>query len=205
MAKTNGEHPRSYSKFTESDIERLGLRIQKKKFFPTLADLPPGLALQAVVAMMDKLHLGTEKAKAEHLVAPVLLDIFSKNQQRVAYFSGYNFDVDPASGLAGFCDYVFTRDVDALSIEAPVFCIVEAKNENLDAGESQCFAEMRAAQLFNERKKLPQPAIYGCITDGERWRFYQLIKNTINRDPETFFIVNLPRLLGALQHVMDAV
>jgi hypothetical protein len=203
MAKTNGDTPKSYSKFTDHDIEKTGLRIKKKKIFPTLRPVTPGLVLQSVISMMDKLHLGSEKAKSEHLIAPVLFDIFEKNQQKIAYFSGYNFEVAPEKGLTGFCDYLLTRDPESVSIEAPVFCIVEAKNENLDIGEPQCFAEMYAAQIFNEQKQRPQKAIYGCVTDGERWRFYKLEASLIIREPETFFIVNIPRLLGAFQYIID--
>jgi hypothetical protein len=203
MAKTNGDIPKSYSKFTEHDIALLGLRIRRKKLFPALQEIAAGTVLQTTLSMREKMHLGSEKSKSEYLIAPVVLDVFIRNQQKISFFSGYSFEVAPEKGLTGFCDYLLTRDADAMTIEAPVFCIVEAKNENLETGEPQCFSAMYAASIFNAQRQQPQRNIYGAVTDGERWRFYRLEAETIWREPETFFIVNPARLLGAFQFIID--
>jgi len=42
-------------------------------------------------------------------------------------FSGVDFTIDPAQGLAGVCDYVITRSPEQYFIKAPVLMLVEAK------------------------------------------------------------------------------
>lgn len=56
---------------------------------------------------------------------------------------------------------------------------VEAKNENFKNGIAQTTAEMLATRIFNERKGLVLPEIYGAVTTGDIWRFSMLKGNTV--------------------------
>jgi transketolase C-terminal domain/subunit len=55
---------------------------------------------------------------------------------------------------------------------APVITIVEAKNENIIGGLGQCVAEMVAAQIFNQRKEIDIPIIYGAVTSWYGLAFF---------------------------------
>jgi hypothetical protein len=98
------------------------------------------------------LAIGTEKARSELLIMPILLEIYRQTKQGYSIFSGVEFNVDIDTGLRGFCDFLFSLSPEQLFVEAPVVAVVEAKNDNLKPGLGQCVAEMLAAQMFNERR-----------------------------------------------------
>ena len=64
----------------------------------------------------------TEKAKSEFLLAPILYEIARRNQDKISFFSGHNFDVDKTLGLKGFCDFLFAKVPKTPIIKEPVFC-----------------------------------------------------------------------------------
>ncbi|NEQ70002.1 MAG: hypothetical protein F6K21_31835 [Symploca sp. SIO2D2] len=73
--------------------------------------------------------------------------------------------------------------------------IVEAKPENLNAGLGQCATEMVAAQIFNQQ---PNQIIYGCVTNGELWKFLKLRKTDLTIDLDVYTLEPIERLLGIL-------
>ena len=137
------------------------------------------------------------------IIAPVLYEIARKNKDIVSFFSGDNFDVDKDLGLKGFCDFLFSKVPESPVIREPVFCIVEAKNDNLEKGVPQCVAEMYAAKLFNERNNNPIDVIYGCVTTGETWCFLKLAEKTCYIDVDRYYHLQLKELLGVLQTIVD--
>ena len=112
-------------------------------------------------------------------------------------------DVDTNLGLKGFCGFLFSKVPDSPIISAPVFCIVEAKNDNLEKGVAQCIAEMYAAGLFNKNQKKPIDVIYGCVTTGYQWQFLKLEGQTVFQDISIFSINELPKTLGILQFIVE--
>src|SRR5713226_3427573 len=95
------------------------------------------------------LAIGTEKARSELLITPVLVEAHRQLHYGFSLFSGVEFNVDSERGLRGICDYLLSLSPEQLTIEAPVVVVAEAKNENMKQGMNQCIAEMVAAQLFN--------------------------------------------------------
>jgi heterodisulfide reductase subunit B len=89
-----------------------------------------------------------------------------------------------------------------LIIEAPVVVIVEAKNENIKQGISQCIAEMVAAQLFNQRRNNAIPTVYGVVTTGSNWKFLQLTGTTVFVDLPEYYIKEVERIVGILVHMV---
>jgi hypothetical protein len=192
-------NPVSYSKYRAADLEKLGISIQTKVLFPSILSVEPTDLLKIILSKNLRRRLRSEKAKSEFLIAPILAEIEERNIQSIALFSGYNFEVDKSRGLNGFCDFIFSKDPNALNIAAPVFCVVEAKNDNLDIGISQCFAEMYAAQIFNQQKKLNLPVVYGAVTTGYAWQFLQIDGKIGIADTTIYSIDNLPVILGILE------
>lgn len=206
MAKSNGNSPKSYSKFTEEDISMLGLRVVIQALFPGVAAVQPSEWLLESLDNPPEILLGSEKAKSENLISPILKEMVKRNRRKVVVYSGYEFNVDEHRGLSGRCDFIFSRSaVPTRTIQAPAFFVVEAKNESLEAGFPQCVAEMYAAWEFNERQGNPLPAIYGAITFGREWQFCRLEKDVIYQDDKIWQVSALPYLLGVLQRVFDAV
>src|SRR5947207_15847719 len=108
------------------------------------------------------LAINTEKARSELVIAPLLAGVRAQLGHRFSVFSGIDFTVDPAQGLAGYCDFILSRSPEQQLLRYPVAAIVEAKNENLKAGLGQCVAAMVGARLFNEREGQPIPVVFGA-------------------------------------------
>ena len=196
----------AYSDFTLiSDLEdRFGIIQKRKNIFPNPTSLFPSDRLLWDLEDAELVPINTEKAKSEHLIVPILKEILRKNRN-FSYFSGFQFDVDKERGLAGFCDYIFSTETDAIEIKSPVFCIIEAKNRSIEDGYAQAGAEMIASRIFNEKKGKPTPIIYGCVTNAFDWSFLQLENDILWIDTERYYLEtnSLPQILSILQTIVN--
>ena len=111
--------------------------------------------------------------------------------------------MDPQKELKGVCDFLLTRKPDAIEINDPVFCLVEAKNRTIEEGFGQCAAEMYTAFLFNKEFGVESPIVYGCVTNAFECVFLKLENETIIIDNYRYSINDLSELLGALQKIFD--
>ena len=196
--------PTSYSRFKTEDLTALGIHLKRRVVFNgSISPLEPSDYLKVTIAKNLKKNLASEKAKSEFLIAPIVSEIAERNIDTISFYSGYQFDVDKELGLKGFCDFIISAEPEAFSISAPIFCIVEAKNENLDLGIAQCIAEMYAAWLFNQRKGREIPMIYGVITFGFQWQFARFSNMTAELDETIYYLNDLPKILGILQYFVD--
>ena len=197
--------PKSYSAFTIDELLDLGLFIEEENFLykENILDIQPSDFLIEALERGKRRKLKSEKAKSEHIITPILTEVEEINKGKFATFSGYRFNVDKSLGLVGYCDFILTKEAKSPIIQAPVFCLVEAKNDNLEVGLAQCIAEMYAAQLFNLKKNKPQKVIYGATTFGFEWKFLQLIDTKVNIDNEIYYINELPKLLGVLNYIVN--
>jgi hypothetical protein len=194
-----------YETFTlELLEERFGLTLaQSNDLYGTIAGREPGDLLKATL----KRHLplimgkGTEKARSELLIAPILVEARALLDERIALFSGVSFNVDRRSGLHGYCDFLISQDPLILEVKAPVIVLAEAKREDLSSGVPQCLAEMVAAQKFNEKRGKPRKTIYGVVTSGTDWRFLQLEGTQATLDLREYTITELAQVLGVLVYM----
>jgi hypothetical protein len=150
--------------------------------------------------------LTTEKAKSEFIVVPILKELRRHNPNKFKIFSGFEFNVDTKLKLAGFCDFMLSMNVDRMELTAPIFCLVEAKNDNVEKGLAQCGAEMYAAQIFNEKQGKPQKVIYGCVTNAFSWAFLKLEGKNLYIDPNyaSLTFAKPHDVLAVLQWILDA-
>jgi hypothetical protein len=199
----------AYNKFKKLEQlrEELGIKDSITKWLPLspyFGDVTPTL-LEALEEASNE-TLTTEKAKSEFVVVPVLKELRRHNQDKFRIFSGFEFNVDTKLKLAGFCDFMLSMNVERMELTAPIFCLLEAKNAEIEKGLAQCGAEMYAAQLFNERKGNPQKIIYGCVTNAFSWCFLKLEEKNLYIDtnyvPLTF--AEPHRVLAVLQWILDA-
>ena len=195
--------PKSYSKYTYEDLSALSIKVREYKLFDKIKEIEPSAFLAESLYKNLKRNLRTEKAKSELIIAPILNELEDTNDNIFGYYSGYNFDVDKNLGLRGFCDFILSFEPDSPIIEAPVFCVVEAKNDNLDSGVPQCIAEMYAAQIFNQKRGSETPFIYGAVTFGYEWKFLKLENKIALLDTDLYYLIRLPELLGVLQTIVE--
>jgi hypothetical protein len=194
----------AYSQFTIEKIKNeLGYQVIES--FGTFANLPLVIVSPFLTDLLTRftplaLSIDTEKARSEYIVAPILFELKSQLQNQVSLFSGREFNVDADLGLTGYCDFLVSQSTEQLLIEAPVLALVEAKNDNIASGLGQCMAEMIAAQMFNQQKNHALECIYGVVTTGTNWKFLRLRDRAIEIDLNEYFLGDLAKLFGILQH-----
>ena len=191
-----------YSKFTLDELkQKFNIIITGKKGkFNNLPEVTPS---QFLIAALEEylplaVAIGSEKARSELIVAPILVAVRKHLNRQISLFSGIEFNVDTELGLNGFCDFIISNSTQQLFIESPVIALVEAKNDNLKSGLAQCIAEMVAAQIFNQRQGNNISQIYGAITTGTIWQFLELECETVVLDLQEYSVENLPKILGIL-------
>jgi hypothetical protein len=196
----------AYSDFTlEEVITRFNLLEERAKLFDPILPLAASEWLQETLSISLDFALasGSEKARSEFIIAPILLELERQNQQSFAIYSGKNLDVDKINGLVGECDFILSKGKLAKTIQAPIFALVEAKKQDIDSGLGQCTAQLLGAQLFNQKRQNLIDVIFGCVTTGETWQFLRLQEQSLLIDRDIFYINELEKILGVLQAVLD--
>lgn len=193
----------SYSQFKTlaSVKEAFGLVTKEGvRFLPYLDPIEPSATLKNFLdySLPVALATGSEKARSELIITPVLMEVRQILQQRISFFSGEEFTVDEMLGLNGTCDFLLSRSTELIDIEAPVFILVEAKKADLKSGLGQCAAAMVAAQRFNHQKGKPIAKIYGCVSNGTQWRFMQLEEKVLTIDLNDYPLPPVAQLLAFL-------
>jgi hypothetical protein len=193
-----------YSQFSLSEVQELfNLSITEGVgLFAGLPSTPISDYLQETLNYNISLALAinSEKARSELIIAPVLVEL--KKLTGYGLFSGVEFNVDPSQGLAGYVDFLVSRDPEQLFVKAPVVTIVEAKKEDINNGLGQCVATLVAAQIFNERKGLIIPELLGTVTTGSAWKFLKLSGKSLSIDLDEYTIKDAPKILGILSAVL---
>jgi hypothetical protein len=192
----------AYNKFTMAQLQReyhLEITEQSALF----AAAPPAEISDLLRETLRRktilaLRSGSEKARSEYIIAPILSEVYEQMQEQVNLFSGVEFDVDEPRGLAGYCDYLFSLPPLQREIQAPVVAIVEAKRENINAGIPQCFAELVAAQIFNATEERNIETLYGVVTSGEIWKFLRLQGTRAITDTDDYYLDNVEKIVGII-------
>jgi hypothetical protein len=196
----------AYNNFTLDSVKnQFKLKLRDHPF---CSALPPAEPAPDILSVLNRWvpiaeSARTEKARSEILVSPILLEARRLTNERVQIFSGEEFNVDKERGLNGFCDFLFSRSDNRLTIDAPVLMLVEAKRGDLETGLGQCVAQMLAAQLYNQSQEQSIPVIYGCVTSGKFWQFLKLEGNSVTVDLTTYSVMPVQKILGILKWMLS--
>lgn len=197
----------SYSQFTLEKIKKkFGISFSEKiGLFGEVVEVESSQLLKDILQYNVPLAIedGTEKARSELIVSPILVELKKQVENQISLFSGRDFNVDLEQGLNGRCDFLISRSPLQLLIEAPVIAIVEAKDEKIISGLGQCIAEMLAAQLFNDREGNEIKIIYGAVTTGTIWKFMRLVGQTVEIDVNEYSLANVGKILGILRSAVE--
>ena len=192
----------AYSDFTLRKVKQsFGLTaVEGGRFLPEVEPLAPSPILAGLLedTVPWAIAVGTEKAKSELIIAPLLWEVKRLMNRQISVFSGTDFTVDIAAGLNGVCDFLISRSREQFEIEAPAVVLVEAKRDNINSGLGQCIAEMVAAQRFNEANNNPIPTIYGSVTSGTAWRFMKLEGQIVTIDVRDYPFPPVETILSML-------
>ena len=192
----------AYNKFTMLQLRSaFGLNVIEQAGLFVAA--PPAVISDWLRVTLQKqtpiaLRVNSEKARSEAIIYPIVTEVYDQMQEQVNLFPGVEFNVDRQQGLAGFCDYLFSRSPLTREIETPVVAVVEAKKENINAGIPQCFAELIAAQIFNANAVPPIETLYGAVTNGELWQFLRLQGTDATIDTDRYGLGEVEKIVGIM-------
>ncbi len=190
-----------YSQFTLSKAKKaFDLTIvEGSRFFPEIESISPSPRLASELEDLPwTIAVGSEKARSEAIVYPVLQEVRRILNRQISLFSGREFNVDLSCDLTGYVDFLISRSPEQLIIEAPVVIVTEAKKADLNEGLGQCLAEMVAAQRFNENSENIISTIYGVVSSGTQWRFMKLERQTVTIDLTDYPLLPADQILGFL-------
>jgi len=192
----------AYNEFTLDEAEaRFGLRTDTETdYFAAVAPISISELLRGPLEELAPLavDIGTEKARSEFIIAPILAEVRRQYPSRISLFSGVEFSPDPERGLRGVCDYLLSLSPEQLTIKSPVVAVVEAKNDNIKTGWGQCAAEMVAVQVFNHARGSRIETVYGVVTTGSNWRFLRLHGTTLSVDRTEYYLKEVGKIVGIL-------
>jgi hypothetical protein len=95
----------AYSEFTIRKVrDDFGLTlVEGDRFLPPITPITPGNYLVEFLYESIPLAVGTgsEKARSELIISPLLVEVRRQTQRQVSVFSGEDFTVDASVGLNG--------------------------------------------------------------------------------------------------------
>jgi hypothetical protein len=195
-----------YSSFTLDEVEeKFGLEFKASSFIPILEPIVPSDWLKETLLMTLPLAkiAGSEKARSEFIIAPILVELIKLTNNEISVFSGEDLTVDRELGLNGICDFIISQSSNQIKVSAPIIALVEAKKGVLKDGWGQCIAEMVAATKFNEHRNKSIEYMYGIVTSGTAWQFFCLKEKSVVIDPEEYTIASIEQLLAILNWMVS--
>ena len=194
----------AYSNFTSSELKKkFGVKFTSANLFPDVMPVEPSAWLKETLKIGRAMGIANEKSRSERLVSPVLLELATINKYIFSIHSGVDLNIDEKAGLNGECDFIFSYNRIQDFLNTPVFCITEAKKQDIEQGTIQCAAQLIAARRFNENEEEDIPVLYGCSTTGLEWRFLKFENNQFTLDETWYLVSELPQLLGVLQEIVN--
>ncbi|MBW4445604.1 MAG: hypothetical protein KME38_01675 [Spirirestis rafaelensis WJT71-NPBG6] len=142
----------------------------------------------------------SEFAICENLIYPVLKEVWKQYLNHFILWSHQALTFD--NKLSGFPEYILAKKspLGKVVFDKPYFILVEAKQDNFEAGWAQCLAEMIAAQRLNGELQI---IIFGIVSNGERWQFGKLDKEVFTRNATFYSIQEIDKLFAAVNYVFQ--
>lgn len=200
----------AYTDFNARQLTtNFNVKFKAEHLFKSLDLIQPSTWLTETLQKGRNAGFSSEKSRSERLVSPVLLELSECNRNEFTIYSGEILEADTEKGLNGVpitigSDFLLSHSGIIEFVTAPIFCITEAKKQNIEKGIIQCAAQLIGVQVFNEKEGQPVKTIFGCSTTGAEWVFLKLSDNVISLDRNRFYITELPKLLGALQQIINS-
>lgn len=183
-------------------LERLDIEEINVNLFPVIEPVAASAWLLQTLEIGEIMPLTNEKSKSERLISPILMEVAVNFRANITLYSGEDLYIDDKKDLSGACDFFLAKHPRKEVMQAPVITLAESKDQDMDYGKGQCLAQMYAAQIFNEQKGKPQPFIYGCAVTGGDWKFMKLAGKQVFIDEKTYYISDLPKILGIFHHII---
>jgi hypothetical protein len=152
------------------------------------------------IVRQDNVVNNSEYAICEYIIVPILKEIWKQYRSNFILWSHQALNCD--ANLNGFPEYILAQKspLGKLVFDRPYFVIIEAKQDNFEAGWAQCLAEMIAAQRLNEK---PEQDVFGIVSNGKLWQFGKLKNNEFTLNKKSYLIDDLDKLFAAINYVFQ--
>ena len=97
-------------------------------------------------------------------------------------------------------DFALAKTSNPYVLSAPILVVV-AKNDDLASGLGEVISAMRAADFSNRISNIAT-TVYGLCTTGTEWRFMKCDSKVVTLNRYDFYIDNVGKILGVLQHIV---
>jgi hypothetical protein len=164
-----------------------------------LTNVPLAESLKDEIQLSLLTYRSNEFFASEGFVSPILRQAWRKyfRQMNMWTHQAIKYDDD----LSGVPDYMFTHldrgQYEFLSY--PIVTSVEAKAENFVEGWAQCSAQMLACQKLNKKENV---TVFGIVTTGKTWEFAKMEGDIITKEPTSYGIDNLQKLMNVLSYIL---
>jgi hypothetical protein len=150
--------------------------------------------------MEDGVVDNSEFAICQNLIYPILKEIWKCYRTQLQLWTQQYLNCD--ANLSGFPEYILAKrsPLGKVVFDKPYVLLVEAKQDNFDAGWGQCLAEMIAAQKLNEEANV---TIFGIVSNGKIWQFGKLEGNSFTRHAFLYTIYELDKLFAAVNYIFQ--
>ena len=195
-----------YSNYREIEevVKKFGLDTELGRLFRDTATIEPSAWLRETLSLFDFWPVNSEKAQAERLISPILLDAVRPFRTEISFFSGAALEAQAEADLAGATDFCLTLNPLKPYLDAPIISLISTKKvaagEDKSYGLAQCAAQMLGAKFYNEARNKPLSSIYGCVTNGYSWQFMKLENDVYYIDNKIF--TDLSEVLGVWRHII---
>ncbi|MEG4959015.1 MULTISPECIES: hypothetical protein [unclassified Microcoleus] len=193
--------PFSAYKTIDSVVKEFQITYTKSNFIiETELNIPDYFREDLEIVMQDGAADCSEYAICENLIYPVLKEVWKQYRQKFILWSHKSLTYD--ENLSGFPEYILAKKspLGNVVFDKPYFLLVEAKQDNFEAGWAQCMVEMIAAQRLNENS---EQEVFGIVSNGDRWQLGKLKSNVFTRNQMFYTIQELDKLFAAINYVFQ--
>ncbi len=150
--------------------------------------------------MREGVVYNSEFAICENLIYPVLKEVWKRYTSKFTLWSHQSLNYNEK--LSGFPEYILARrsPLGKVVFDKPYFILVEAKQDNFEAGWAQCLAEMIAAQRLNGEIYV---TIFGIVSNGKTWQFGKLEEKNFTTNINIYTIQNLDQIFAAVNYIFQ--
>lgn len=152
------------------------------------------------IVRQDNVVNNSEYAICEYVIVPILKEVWKQYRSKFILWSHQALNCD--ANLNGFPEYILAQKspLGKLVFDRPYFVIIEAKQDDFEAGWAQCLAEMIAAGRLNEK---PNQEVFGIVSNGKLWQFGKLEKNVFTLNKTSYLVDDLDKLFAAINYVFQ--
>jgi hypothetical protein len=193
--KSSTTKKKAFSKFTLDEAYK---QLKLERLTPWTIDfvaIAPTEAFQFHLDRLQAFDLERSEEGKKLLIDAIFLEAIQPFK-RLKIWKGANLTSEVAHGAA---DYLVTENRGYY--EAPFLCVVEAKKDDFEQGLAQCLVEMQACQ--NSNSKIGRNVnVFGIVTNGSTWRFYQLTLAGEVLETLPYSVSDLESVFGQIHFVL---